>query len=63
MRRSMRRIVALHTLSLCALSSVALAGGTDAPASVRGYMLSGEMMLYNAADQRLPAGWKVASES
>ncbi len=59
----MSRSSALHALTLCALSSAAFAGGTDAPAIVRGYTLSGEVMLYAAADQHLPAGWTVACDS
>jgi hypothetical protein len=53
----------MHAITLCALSSAAFAGGSDAPTTVRGYMLSGEVMLYKPADQRLPAGWSITSES
>ncbi len=55
--------LATHALTLCILSSAAFAGGTDAPATVRGYTLSGEVMLYSAADQHLPAGWSILAES
>ncbi|MEO6711350.1 MAG: hypothetical protein ABI054_02585 [Planctomycetota bacterium] len=46
------------------LSSTALAfaGGADAVV-VRGYTLSGEVMLYPAEDQQLPAGWSILSQS
>ena len=59
----MSRSSTLHALTLCALSSAAFAGGTDAPAIVRGYTLTGEVMLYAPLDQHLPAGWTVACDS
>jgi hypothetical protein len=59
----MLRSLALHASMLCALSSAAFAGGSDAPATVRGFTLAGELLLYPAADQHLPAGWSILCES
>jgi hypothetical protein len=50
------------SLALCALASVASAG-SETSLSVRGYTLSGEVLLYPAADQQLPAGWSIVSEA
>lgn len=59
----MHRTLATYALTLCALSSAAVAGGNDTPATVRGYVLSGEVLLYSAADQNLPAGWSISTQS
>ncbi len=53
-----------------AFATVAIAGstpsdpatGTPAEAAVRGYVLSGELLLFPSADQNLPAGWSVLPE-
>ncbi len=49
-----------------ALATVAVAGstpaGTPAESAVRGYVLSGELLLFPTADQSLPAGWSVLPE-
>ncbi len=53
-----------------ALATVAVAGstpagtpaGTPAEGAVRGYVLSGELLLFPTVDQNLPAGWSVLPE-
>lgn len=60
----MRRSLATSAFALSLLSSAAFANtGTDTAPLVRGYVLSGEVMLYATADQHLPAGWSIQSQS
>jgi hypothetical protein len=69
--RSTSKIVALSTLLACA-TGPALFGATASDAStksdtavapvVRGYTLSGEIVLYPAGEQQLPAGWALVPE-
>ena len=40
-----------------------MTGEVFPPATLRGFTLSGEVVLYPAADQHLPAGWTVACDS
>jgi hypothetical protein len=49
------------SLALCAFVPVAAAGSETT--SVRGYTLTGEILLYPAADQKLPDGWSIVSEA
>ena len=60
----MRRSPAKRALALCVFSSVALANnGSDTAPVVRGYTLSGEVMMYSVADQHLPAGWTIQTQT
>ena len=60
----MRRSPAKRALALCVFSSVALANnGSDTAPVVRGYTLSGEVMMYSVADQHLPAGWSIQTQT
>jgi len=53
----MKRVFAPSALALCALGAVSHA--QQAELTQRGYVLSGELLLFPAADQALPAGWSV----
>jgi hypothetical protein len=61
----MRRSFAKRAFALTVLSSAAFAtsGGTDTAPVVRGYTLSGEVLLYATADQNLPAGWSIVTQT
>ncbi|HUR29432.1 MAG TPA: hypothetical protein VM509_14680, partial [Planctomycetota bacterium] len=50
-------------LSLLSSAAVAASGGTDAAPMVRGYTLTGEVLLYPTTDQHLPAGWSIRTQS
>jgi hypothetical protein len=56
----MKRVLAPSALALCALGAVSHA--QQAELTQRGYVLSGELLLFPAADQALPAGWSVKFE-
>jgi hypothetical protein len=52
----MHRPLAFSVVALGALNAPAIAG-SESSATTRGYVLSGELVFYSAADQGLPAGW------
>ena len=55
----MIRTFATTATALCLAAPFVLAGPQD-DAQARNYLLSGEMIVFSAAEQRLPAGWSLA---
>ncbi len=51
-----KSVVAVGVLTAAAYA------GTESERAVRGYVLSGELLLFPTADQNLPAGWSVLPE-
>jgi len=60
LEKPMTGILATSAMALAAL--IAPAHAQDAETSLRGYVVSGELVLFPAADQALPSGWSVAYE-
>jgi hypothetical protein len=56
----MKRAFAQVAFASCALAVVAPA--QESETSARGYVLSGELIVFPAADQALPAGWSLSFE-
>ena len=52
---------AKSAFAVSALAAVSIAG-SESEAALRGYVVSGELLLFSAADQELPSGWSVVAE-